>query len=384
MDENQRMSSVVEACSRCRCGCCKDQCPMYSELLEESISPKGRNALIGAVVKGAVEPDERAMRIAYACLLCRRDELTCTAALKNAEANETFRRLLVDRGLQPLPAHEAVLKSLTNYGNPWQEPSAARKKWARDKRGKRFTKGEHGTLLFVGCTAGLDRNLWEGPRALARLMDLADERWGSMLDDEICCGSTVKRMGHEKVFQKLREDNVKVIKDIGARRIVVPCSGCLKTLRQDYGGLLEGVEVMHSSEYILQVIKEKRLRVPPVQIKVTYHDPCHLGRHMGMYDPPREVLKSVKGLRIVEMKNNRDKAACCGGGAGVKTAFPEVANKVAVKRLREAEATGATLLVTACPFCVQTLKAAKEQIGSPMDIIDLPVLLERIITGTII
>lgn len=357
---------------------------MYAELLEESMSPKGRNALIGAIAKGAVEPDERAMRIAYACLLCRRDELTCTASLKNAEANESFRRMLVERGLQPLPAHDAVMKSLANYGNPWQEPKVARRKWARTMKGRKFTKSEHGTLLFVGCTAGLDRNLWEGPRALARLMNLADERWGALMDDEICCGSTVKRIGQEKLFQKLRDDNVRKITEIGARRIVVPCAGCLKTFRQDYGDLLKDVEVLHSSEYILQTVKEKRLRIPPVQIKVTYHDPCHLGRHLGMYDAPRAVLKSVKGLRLVEMENNREMARCCGGGAGVKTAYPEVTSKVAVKRLKEAEATGTSMLVTACPFCVQTLKAAKGQTGSAMEIVDLPVLLERIITGSIV
>lgn len=381
--ETERMLAVVEACSRCRCGCCKDQCPMYSELLEESIAPKGRNALIGAVAKGAVEPDERTMRIAYACLLCRRDETTCTAALKNAEANETFRRMLVDKGVAPLPAHDAVMKSLSNYGNPWQEPKVSRKKWARNLKGRRFTKGQHGTLLFVGCTAGLDRNLWEGPRALARLMDLADERWGTLLDDEVCCGSTAKRIGQEKMFQRLRDENVRTIHEIGARRVVVPCAGCFKTFKQDYGELLKDVEVLHSSEYLLQTIKERRLRLPPVEIKVTYHDPCHMGRHLGMYDVPRAVLKSVKGLRLVEMKNNRDKANCCGGGAGVKTAYPEVTSKVALKRLKEAEATGAGILVTTCPFCVQTLSAAKEQSRSPMEIVDLPVLLERIITGTI-
>ncbi len=381
--ETERMLSVVEACSRCRCGCCKDQCPMYSELLEESMSPKGRNALIGAVASGAVEPDERAMRIAYACLLCRRDELICGGKLKNAQANETFRKLLVDKGLQPLPAHEAALKSLANYGNPWQEPKLARKKWARNLKGRKFNKAEHGTLLFVGCTAGLDRNLWEGPRALARLMDLADERWGALQDDELCCGSTVKRLGQQKVFEKLRDDNINLIKSIGARRIVVPCAGCLKTFRQDYGELLQDVEVLHSSEYILKTLNEKRLRIPPVMIRVTYHDPCHLGRHLEMYDTPREVLKSVKGLKLVEMENSREKAKCCGGGAGVKTAYPEVASKVAVKRLKEAEATGTNILVTTCPFCVQTLKAAKEQTGSHMEILDLAVLLERIITGTI-
>ena len=126
------MFKVAELCVRCRCGCCKDECPMYSEMLEETISPKGRNQVIRAIATGELEPDERAMRIAYSCLLCRRDEQTCLAELKNAEATETFRQYLLEEGVPPLPEHEVLTKSLENYGNPWQESRTARKRWAKE------------------------------------------------------------------------------------------------------------------------------------------------------------------------------------------------------------------------------------------------------------
>src|SRR5512137_2523816 len=130
--EIEEMVKVADSCALCRCGCCKDDCPMYSEILEETMSPKGRNFMIRAVARGLIEPDERTVRIAYSCLLCRRDEITCVAKLRNAEATEAFRRYLVDRGVPLLPEHELLAKSLENYGNPWQESKVARKRWAKD------------------------------------------------------------------------------------------------------------------------------------------------------------------------------------------------------------------------------------------------------------
>ena len=375
--EIAEMIEVAEACVKCRCGCCKDECPMYSEILEETISPKGRNVLIRALVNGVLQPDERAVRIAYSCLLCRRDEFSCTANLKNAEATETFRKYLVDRGLPYLPGHALMIKSLENYGNPWQEPKTARKRWAKGLKGRRVVPGKTETLFYVGCTFALDRSLQEGPVALAHLMELAGEDYGLLLEDEVCCGSTVKRVGNSKLFEKLRKENEKRLRETGAKRIVTACSGCYKTLKQDYPGLGRDVEILHSTEYLSRLLTSGRLKLKNTPIKATYHDPCHLGRHTEVYDPPRKILESIPGLKLTEMKNTREKSRCCGGGAGVKTAYPEVSMKAAARRIIEAEKTGADVLVTTCPFCVQTLRTAAQSIGSRMEVLELSVLLDR-------
>ena len=375
--EIAKMIEVAEACVKCRCGCCKDECPMYSELLEETISPKGRNILIRAIVTGVLPPDERAVRIAYSCLLCRRDEFSCAANLKNAEATETFRQYLVDRGLPYLPGHALMIKSLENYGNPWQEPKTARKRWAKDLKGRRVVPGKTETLFYVGCTFALDRSLQEGPVALAHLMEHAGEDYGLLLEDEVCCGSTVKRVGNTKLFEKLRKENEKRLRETGAKRIVTACSGCYKTLKQDYPGLGRDIEILHSTEYLSRLLTSGRLKLKNTPIKVTYHDPCHLGRHTEVYDPPRKILESIPGLKLTEMKNTREKSRCCGGGAGVKTAYPEVSMKAAARRIIEAEKTGADVLVTTCPFCVQTLRTAAQSIGSRMEVLELSVLLDR-------
>jgi len=373
------MEKIVEACGLCRCGCCKDDCPMYSEILEETISPKGRNFMIRAIMRGLIEPDERAVRIAYSCLLCRRDEKSCVAELKNAEATEKFREYLLEKGFQLLPEHMLLVKSLENYGNPWQETKAARKRWAKDFAAKKIVKGKTDTLFYVGCTFALDRTLQDSPRALAHLMGIAGENFGLMLEDELCCGSTTKRIGHSKLFDKLRRENEKRLSETGVKRIVTACAGCYKTLNQDYPGLADKVQLMHSTEYILDLIEKRKLRFKPAHIKVTYHDPCHLGRHSEIFEEPRKILHAIPGLKLVEMRNSRDLSRCCGGGAGVKTAYPEISRKAAVRRVKEAEKTGAEVVVTTCPFCVQTLKDAASATGSKLEILELAVLLDRFV-----
>ena len=372
------LTKVVDMCALCRCGCCKDECPMYSEILEETISPKGRNFMIRAILRGVIEPDERAVRIAYSCLLCRRDEHSCVAKLKNAEATQAFRRYLVENGFPLLPEHALMAKSLENYGNPWQEPMTARKRWAKDIKAKKAVPGKTDTLFYVGCTFALERSLKESPRALVRLMERAGESYGLLLEDEVCCGSTVKRIGDEKLFERLMAENKKRLLETGAKRIVTACAGCFKTLKQDYQGLDKKVEILHSSEYLEESVKSGKLKLPRAPLKVTYHDPCHLGRHTEVYDSPRRILKAIPGLQLLEMKTSRELARCCGGGAGVKTAYPEISRRAAIKRLREAERTGAGTLVTSCPFCVQTLSAAAVATGSKMEIVELAVFLDRL------
>jgi heterodisulfide reductase subunit D len=374
----EEMTKLVESCALCRCGCCKDDCPMYAEILEETISPKGRNFMIRAVMRGIIKPDERVARIAYSCLLCRRDERSCTAVLKNADATEAFRKYLVDNGIPLLPEHALLVKSIENYGNPWQETKLSRKRWAKEFSEKRLVRGKADTLFYVGCTFALDRTLQEGPKALARLMERAGEDFGLLLEDELCCGSTVKRIGHTKLFDRLRAENEKRLLETGVKRIVTACAGCYKTLRQDYPNLGRKIQILHSTEFLADLVARGKLEFRKTPLKVTYHDPCHLGRHTEVYDPPRDLLRSIPGLKLVEMKNSKELARCCGGGAGVKTAYPEISQKAALRRLKEAEKTGAEILVTSCPFCVQTLTSAAQVSGSKMEVLELTVLLDRL------
>lgn len=380
-DQLQGMAGVAESCVYCRCGCCKDGCPVYEEVLEESMSPKGRNEMIRAIMKGVVDPDDRAVRIAYSCLLCRRDEYSCGAKLKNAEATEQLREFLNAQGAELLPEHDILVKNLQNYGNPWGEPRNSRRRWARDSTVDGSGNGITVDLLFVGCTYSLDRALHETPKALASVMTKAGVAFRALLDEEVCCGSTIKRLGQKDLFAQVRDENAAVLLGAEPEHIVTPCAGCYKTLLQDYGQLLAGIEILHSTQYILRLIKKGEIVFREVDAIVTYHDPCHLGRHADVFDEPREILGSIPGLRLTEMKDSRELSRCCGGGGGVKTAYPGVSHRIAVKRIRQAEKTGASLLVTACPFCVQSLSSAAKDVESPLRVVDLSVLVDEACRG---
>jgi Fe-S oxidoreductase len=184
----------------------------------------------------------------------------------------------------------------------------------------------------------------------------------TILEDEICCGSFLMRTGYEGDAVEVMEETLKLFEEANSAgdKILVSCAGCYNTLKNDYKELF-GVEldVIHTSELITQLINDGKLVAKKIPVKVTYHDPCHLGRHSGIYEEPREAIS--KSFDLVEMDRNREHSRCCGAGAGVRSAFPETAMKVASKRISDAEDTGAEILVTSCSFCVLNLENALEK-----------------------
>ena len=208
-------------------------------------------------------------------------------------------------------------------------------------------------LYFRGCTA---REKQTGIQdATEKLLDLAGVDY-HVLEDEKCCGSVLLRTGFIEEAEKQIEENTKVLK---GEKIITSCAGCYKTLKDDY----EGLDVIHISQLLDELIKEGKLKIPKKDFDVTYHDSCHLGRHGGVFDEPREVIKSVANL--IEMENNRESSLCCGAGGGVKSAYPEIANQMAELRINQAKQTGCSTLVTPCPFCKLNLE------NDDMEVLDL-------------
>jgi Fe-S oxidoreductase len=165
-----------------------------------------------------------------------------------------------------------------------------------------------------------------------------------LVDEFVCCGSPVLNAGYAGDYENLKRKNIGLMDKYGIGKIITPCAACCKMLLKDYNLKKEGIEVQH----ITQVINEKIGRIKRVKNeKATYHDPCHLGRHCGIYEEPRNILKAI-GFDIKEFGKNRENAVCCGAGAGVKANFPEIADKIAEKKLKECKTK---TLVTACPLC---------------------------------
>ncbi|WP_084270825.1 (Fe-S)-binding protein [Methanobrevibacter cuticularis] len=216
-------------------------------------------------------------------------------------------------------------------------------------------------LYFRGCTAR--ERLTNVANATGKLLDLANINY-NMVGDEGCCGSVLLRTGFPEEAKKQMEKNITNL-NLENEKIVVSCAGCYKTLKKDYKNIL-GVEldVIHISQLLKQLINEGKISPNKGSLKVTYHDPCHLGRHSDEFDAPREVITNFSDL--IEMENVKEDAKCCGSGGGVKSAFPDLANSIAINRGKEAEATGAEILVTSCPFCELNLEE-----NSSLKIMDL-------------
>lgn len=213
-------------------------------------------------------------------------------------------------------------------------------------------------IYFQGCTAREKlKNISESTQ---KLLDQAGVQY-TILEDEECCGSVLLRTGFTRDAQEAMEKTYTKLK---AERVVVSCAGCYRTFREDYPELVGEVDVVHISQLLKELIEDGKLQLDRMQVKVTYHDPCHLGRHLGEYESPRRVIQEKSEL--VEMAKNREEARCCGSGGGVKSAYPDLSENMAKRRVEDAEKTGAELLVTSCPFCVLNL----ESVGK-MKVLDL-------------
>ena len=385
-----------DACTRC--GECTVTCPTGGEAQEvELVTPRGKILKLMRVYKsqyglrarllGPRETPEAELKDlaekAYQCTICGQCRTVCPAHLDTIAMWENMREFLVANSLGPMPAHEQIVKSVQNYDNPWMQPRTQRARWAKkvekDVRMKDALKEHPEVLFFVGCTAAYDPNIRGMAVETARVLARAGVDFGTLGNEEGCCGSTMMRTGLLDAAKDMVLRNIERFERASPAVIVTSCAGCYKTIRQDYPRVGKvGAKVVHITQLVDSLIREGRLTLDKrVEGKVTYHDPCHLGRHNELYEEPRRILRAIPGLELVEMERNRSEARCCGAGGGVKTAFPDLAQKISSLRVADAEATGAGTLTTSCPFCYQSLKAAIEGKGSRLQMVDLMELVRR-------
>ena len=226
-------------------------------------------------------------------------------------------------------------------------------------------------LYFVGCTAALTPDIQTVAVNTAKVLNKLGVDFSVFGDREVCCGSVAMRTGDRKAFNTVAEKNYEMFKKMEVKKIITSCAGCYRTLKVDYADILEdlNIEVLHTIEFLLQLIKEKNVQLKDLGINTTYHDPCHTGRHVGLYEEPRELLRKISNL--TEMKTIKEAAMCCGAGGGLKKGFPELSLEIAKSRVQEAEETGAENLVSICPFCYRNLSDAIKALNSKIKMVDL-------------
>jgi len=352
MSSLEELKEELETCFGTSCGFCERGCPVYQALKVKTLCMKGRNRTMLGLLQGKFEITPAVVEAAFECTLCGNCDRWCS--LKNTEHTRAFREYLLKNGIEPMKEHASLLASLKSYGNPWFQPRSARNKWMRGLNIPKAAPGKQEVLFFAGCTSAVMKPLMPSLAASARLLQKAGVRLATMGQDEPCCGSTLKRVGQTDAFEALAKENAEKFEALGIKKIVTACPGCYVTLKESLEKHGSEIQVVHIAQEISDLVKTGKLKVSKSSEKMTYHDPCHLGRLGGVFEEPRDIVDAVADL--VEMPNNRYESRCCGAGAGLQTAFPKLSRDLATRRIEEAKATGATTLVTSCPFCETQLR----------------------------
>ncbi|MFX0057645.1 MAG: (Fe-S)-binding protein [Candidatus Hodarchaeota archaeon] len=380
-------------------------CPAIDIYNFHPYSGGGKIILALAYEMGRIKPTEELRDIVYKCTECGNCAITCKYmnTLEPLEIIMKLREKLVKDGCGPMPEQQAYIEAIKKVNNPYNEPHEKRNDWLPDD----IKLDPNAKILYyVGCTSSYRRK--EMAIAAARIMNKAGVDFTILQDEEFCCGSPVLRTGDVNTFEEILNKNLDTIESKGIETVVFSCAGCYDTFKVDYTLRRKyNFSILHTVELFDKLIESGQLKlIKDVPFRVTYHDPCHLGRNAeryedwdgdtiqlmplvsinippkpkrigakGVYNAPRNILRKIPGLEFVEMERIQEYAYCCGAGAGVKSAFPDMALKTAKIRIEEAEDSGADVLVSACPFCSTNLQDGIYNCASKLKYYDISELI---------
>ncbi len=425
----EELEDVVWKCTAC--GNCKTTYnfgppPTYGEIcpsgvefgFEGYMASKGKISFARGILDGQLEWTPEFVDAIYKCTVCGGCQNQCELDHKPfiPEIIEAMRRKAVEDGVGPMPTQKVIAQSMRSFNNPYQGPRRVRTDWTRPfKKAKQpiknIMKEDAPILYYVGCTGAFNLPVRNLPVATASIFRKLGLDFGILGENEICCGSTAMRLGDVDEFKRVAETNMKIFKDLhdnhGVETIITSCAGCYRAIKKDYTlsenyeEYLGDIKIIHTTDFLYKYFKEGKLKfTKEVPWKVTYHDPCHTGRHLleysidedgsqqwkgsylgksednCLYDIPREMLKAIPGIEFNEMERIRNNSYCCGGGGGVMTGYGDWAAKNAGIRIQEGMDTGADQMVSICPFCHYNLNEGAKRIKSDMKLYDLVELID--------
>jgi Fe-S oxidoreductase len=364
-----------DAFKRCfQCGLCDVVCP-WNRVRNFSMRKLVREATFGMT---DIESEDM-----WLCTTCGRCPQHCPRDVRQIDSGVALRRIATEYGVFPTPVQpvRTIRGSLVAEGNTLSEDRAKRGDWANDLSIKTFTEGMD-ILYFPGCYPSYDPRLKKVAVATAHILQKAGVDFGILGPKESCCGESIRKTGDEEVFQRLAKENIKTFVEHGVKKILVSSPHCYHTFKNEYPEFMVQFEVVHMSQYLLELISDGRLELKGEYTKkVTYHDPCYLGRHNEIYDEPREALKRVPGLELSEMPDCRVDSLCCGGGGGRVWMETQKGERFSDLRLEQAMDVGAEILATACPYCITMFEDSRItlDIGDKLEIKDITEIVQEVI-----
>jgi len=363
-------------CSTCKYGYKNYEkiCPSGEKYLFESYWPSGRIRIIRGVLRGELNWDDELIDPVFACTTCAACVDACQAPHADyiVEMIEALRELAV-KHIGPAKNQEFLVSRCEENCNPYGEPNSDNKKLKE----KYNLPDKAEWVYFIGCTSNYRQHSIRD----ATLRFLKKVGIDFTLIDEHCCTSPLIRTGQLGIVKDYMNYNITQIKNSGASKIITSCAGCYRTFMKDFEkfGEVYEFEVFHTLELVRQLLDKGKIEFKSeYNNTVTYHDPCHLGRHMGVYELPREIYKHIPGLKLVEMKRNRNFAWCCGAGGGVKIGYPEWSIEISKERLEEAKETGAVIISSTCPFCHRNLSDANNDYNYDFEVLDLMEIIDKL------
>jgi len=349
---------------------------------------RGRMNILKSILEGQIPLSKELAEYVYQCSECGNCTEVCHMShndyiilptskwIDHVEVWDALRKDLVEAGFAPLEKHSKLIDYMKNEAmrNPYGEEESKKFEWITEFSN---VKEQADLVFFGGCTMPLRQV--DTLKSMMKILNAANIDI-ALSKNEWCCGSIAIRIGDQGCVNNLVEHNLEVFKKMGAKTVFSACSGCYRTLKKDYPEIIGEdlpFEVKHITEILTDLLNSNKIpfKEQQEQLKVTYHDPCHLGRHMDLYEVPREVIMKIPGVELIEMKRNRKNAWCCGAGGGVKSQFPDLALDIAKDRIKEAIDTGADILTTSCPFCIgnfiDAYNGMKPELQDKIKVIDI-------------
>ncbi|NLA73863.1 MAG: (Fe-S)-binding protein [Deltaproteobacteria bacterium] len=363
------------AFSRCfQCGLCDSLCP-WSRVRDFSMRRLVREAAFGLIDIGSEE--------IWLCTTCGKCPPECPREVKQIESGIALRRIASEYNVfhntsKPV---RTVRGSLSGEGNPFNEKREKRSAWTDGLSVKSFVRGME-ILYFPGCYPCYDPRLKKVAQATAKILERAGVSFGILGERENCCGESIRKTGDEEMFIRLAKENIKTFIDHDVKRILVTSPHCYHTFRNEYPEFSAHFEIVHIAQYLFEIVNAGRLEIRgKYPGKVTYHDPCYLGRHNNIFDEPRELLRKIPGLELVEMAESHKNSLCCGGGGGRIWMETPRGQRFSEIRMEQAIQTGAEELVTCCPYCIAMFEESRISMGADdkIRVKDITEIIEEVI-----
>ncbi len=373
----------LDACVKC--GSCVEVCPVYTQNQQLEATMGGVYTSLKSVIKktyglpgmfsGAKNSEEALKKYSddpYLCTLCGRCAVECPAFIDTKQVRTGLRGFMVEKGHYPPPVDQ-LAQTLDRVHNIIGEPGEDRAAWVQalaEPPKDMFQREKAKVVYFTGCVASYFPMTKRIPQSFVQILDKAGVDFTLLGGEEWCCGFPLIAAGMRKKAETYMEHNLEKVRERGAESVVFACPSCYHTWTEAHASG-NSLQLFHSTQFIKKLIDEGKIRFKEKITRVTYHDPCDLGRASGVYEPPREILRAIPGVELVEMEGNRDRCKCCGGGGNLEMVRPDLSAAMALAKIEEIKATGADMVITACQQCIRSIQSNDRRKKIPIVVMDI-------------